>query len=163
MVLRYGCRFRPRFMVPSSPAFWAAVTLMRPSDPASHHRRGHSWIDGKGCDHADGTPAACLVAGRADRIALAKRPPAAATRPHERTTVGQVPVGARYDIVRCVTRGRLVDPAQCQTRHSDGGGYSARQGRHRVGESTSWVEQPPGHGSDFVEELECLVDLRTVD
>ena len=109
MVLRYCCRFRPRFMVPSSPAFWAAVTLMRPSGPASHHRRGHSWVDGKGCDHADGTPAACLVAGAADRIAL--------------------PVGARYDIVRCVTRDRLVDPAQCQTRHPDGGGYSAGPGR----------------------------------
>jgi len=25
---------------------------------------------GEGCDHADGTPAACLVAGRADFIAL---------------------------------------------------------------------------------------------
>ena len=56
--------------LPSTPAFWVAVTLWRPSDPASHHRRGHSWVDLEGCDHADGTPAACLVAGTADRIAL---------------------------------------------------------------------------------------------
>ncbi len=55
---------------PSAPAFWSAVTPMRPGGPASHHRRGRSWVDWKGCDHADGTPAACLVAGRADRIAL---------------------------------------------------------------------------------------------
>ncbi len=56
--------------MPSSSAFWAAVTLWRPGDPASHHRRGRSWVDWKGCDPADGAPAACLVAGTADRIAL---------------------------------------------------------------------------------------------
>ncbi len=97
----------------ASPAFWAAVTLWRPSDPASHHRRGRAWETGKGCDHADGTPAACLVAGRADRIAL--------------------PEGARYDIVPGAPRGRVVVPAQCQTRHPGGAGFSARKGRHRVG------------------------------
>ncbi len=31
--------------LPSSPAFWGAVTPMRRSDPASHHRRGRSWVD----------------------------------------------------------------------------------------------------------------------
>ncbi len=55
---------------PSAPAFWAAVTPMRPGGPASHHRRGHSWVDWEGCDHADGTPAACLVAGAQTAIAL---------------------------------------------------------------------------------------------
>ena len=55
---------------PASPAFWAAVTLWRPSNPASHHRRGRSWVDCKGSDHAYGTPAACLVAGRIDLEAL---------------------------------------------------------------------------------------------
>ena len=30
---------------PSTPAFWGAVTLWRPAAPASHHRRGHSWVD----------------------------------------------------------------------------------------------------------------------
>jgi len=42
-----------------APAFWAVVTLWRPIDPASHHRRGLSWVDCEGYDHADGTPAAC--------------------------------------------------------------------------------------------------------
>ena len=71
--LRIRNRPLPRTLprsLPSSPAFWSAVTLWRPSAPASHHRRGRSWVDWEGCDHADGTPAACLVAGRTDRIAL---------------------------------------------------------------------------------------------
>ncbi len=59
---------------PSAPAFWSAVTPMRPGGPAWLHRRGRWWVDWKGCDHADGTPAACLVAGRADRIALPRSP-----------------------------------------------------------------------------------------
>jgi len=42
-----------------APAFWAVVTLWRPIDPASHHRRGRSLVDCEGYDHADGTPAAC--------------------------------------------------------------------------------------------------------
>ena len=33
--------------------------------PASSHRRGRAGVTGGGCDHADGTPAACLVAGTA--------------------------------------------------------------------------------------------------
>ena len=104
-----ACRNRGPERFLSSPAFWAAVTLWRPSGPASHHRRGRSWVDWKGCDHADGAPAACLVAGTADRIAL--------------------PEGARYDIVRSGTRGRGVDPAQCQTRHPGGTRFSAQPGR----------------------------------
>ena len=108
-----ACRAHPRCepvgcRVTASPAFWSAVTLWRPSGPASHHRRGRSWVDWEGCDHADGTPAACLVAGRADRIAL--------------------PEGARYDIVRGAPRSRVVVPAQCQTRHPDGAGFSACPG-----------------------------------
>ena len=59
----------------------------------------------EGCDHADGAPAACLVAGKADRIAR--------------------PEGARYDIVRGAPRSRVIVPAQCQTRHPDGAGFSA--------------------------------------
>ncbi len=77
----------------------------RPGDPASHHRRGRVWVDWEGCDHADGAPAAYLVAGRTDLEAL--------------------PEGARYDIVRGAPRSRLVLPAQCQTRHPDGAGFSA--------------------------------------
>ncbi len=74
-----GWFYRPRIRplsrslsrtLPSTPAFWSAVTRWRPSDPASRHRRGRVWVDWEGCDHADGAPAACLVAGAADRIAL---------------------------------------------------------------------------------------------
>ncbi len=64
-------------MDPSSPAFWAAGTLWRPCDPASHHRRGRSWVDCEGCDHADGTPAACLVAARARQRRASRGSPAA--------------------------------------------------------------------------------------
>ncbi len=95
-------------MLSSSPAFRAAVTLWRPSGPASHHRRGRSWVDCGGCDHADGTPAACFVAGRSDFIAR--------------------PGGARYDIVRGAPRSWSVAPAQCQTRHPDGAWFSAGPG-----------------------------------
>ncbi len=80
--------------------------LRRPSvAPSARSRVG----GGEGCDHADGAPAACLAAGRADRIAP--------------------PGGARYDIVRGAPRSLEVDPAQCQTRHPDGAGYSAGPGR----------------------------------
>ena len=57
-------RLRSPTLISSTPAFWVAVTLWRPGDPASHHRRGRSRVDWEGCDPADGTPAACLVAGR---------------------------------------------------------------------------------------------------
>jgi len=36
-----GSSLRRRIL--SSPAFWPAVTHLRPSGPASHHRRGRSW------------------------------------------------------------------------------------------------------------------------
>jgi len=70
----------------------------------------------KGCDHADGAPAACLVAGAEDRIVP--------------------PGGARYDIVHCVMHRREVVPAQCQTRHPD------RQGLFVPG--GTWVAKPVG-------------------
>ncbi len=85
-----------------------AVASQRPSVAPSAWSRVGSV---EGCDHADGTPAACLVAGRADLEAL--------------------PEGARYDIVRRAPRGRVVDPAQCQTRHPVGAGFSACPGRLR--------------------------------
>jgi hypothetical protein len=72
-------RYRRPFFLPrtlsSNPAFWSAVTLWRHSGPASYHRRGRTWEDLEGCDHADGTPAAYLEAGRADRIALPEGAP----------------------------------------------------------------------------------------
>ena len=56
ILIRPLCRSLPLFRtIPSAPAFWSVVTLWRPIDPASRHRRGHSWVDWKGCDHADGT------------------------------------------------------------------------------------------------------------
>ncbi len=51
-------RTLPRTLFPSSPAFWSAL-----GGPASSHRRGRSGGELKGCDHADGTPAASFVAG----------------------------------------------------------------------------------------------------
>jgi hypothetical protein len=51
----------------------------------------------EGCDPADGAPAASLVAGTGDFIAL--------------------PEGARHVIVRDALRGRMVDPAQLRARH----------------------------------------------
>jgi len=104
--------------LPSSPAFWDPWTLWRPWVPASHHRRGRAWVDWEGCDHADGTPAAFHFAGRTDFIAP--------------------PGGARYDIVRSVKRCREVAPAQCQTRHPEGAGSSARRGRPRFRIHTRW-------------------------
>ena len=108
-------------IMPSSPAFWAAGTHWRPGDPASHHRRGRSWVDWEGCDHTDGTPAACLVAGTADRIAL--------------------PEGARSVFVRSGMRRREVVPAQMRTRHPDGAGFSARQVGHRGQEGVSAADR----------------------
>ena len=110
--------------------------------PASHHRRGRSWVDWRGCDHADGAPAACLVAGAADRIAL--------------------PAGARLTFFRSRSSGAWSNE-KCQGRHPDGAGFSARRGGYRDSASRLWVEQPPGHGTYFVEALESLVGLRTVD
>ena len=89
--------------LPSSPAFWAAEMLWRPSGPASHHRRGRAWVDWKGCDRADGTPAANLSAGTEDRIAL--------------------PEGARSAFVRGGPLRREVVPAQMRTRHPEGGAF----------------------------------------
>jgi len=54
----------------------------------------------KGCDHADGPPAACFRAGRGALIAP--------------------PGGARYDIVRGASLCRGAPPAQCQTPHPEG-------------------------------------------
>ena len=96
---------------PSSPAFRDAVTLLRPGVPASHHRRGRAWVDCEGCDHADGAPAASLVAGRADRIAL--------------------PGGARSAFVLSGPLRREVVPAQMRTRHPDGAWFSACPHRFR--------------------------------
>ena len=128
--------------LPSAPAFWAAVTLMRPSGPASHHRRGRAWEAGEGCDHADGAPAACLVAGRNDLEALSE--------------------GARYGIVR---RGRRAGSG---CRHNAGPGTPMgrgfrSQGKASRGGSRSWVEQPPGDGSDFVEATESVVGMSAMN
>ena len=90
-------QLRSRTLISSTPAFWVAVTLWRPGDPASHHRRGRSRVDWEGCAPADGTPAACLVAGAADLIALSE--------------------GARSAFVRSGTLRREVVPAQMRTRH----------------------------------------------
>ncbi len=91
--------------MPSAPAFWAAVTLWRPGGPASHHRRGRALVAWEGCDHADGAPAAFLVAWTADCIALPREPGSA--------------------IVRGAGRSRMVVPAQWRTRHPEGAGFSA--------------------------------------
>ena len=99
------------FLTPSSPAFWAAGTQWRPGDPASHHRRGRAWERGEGCDHADGAPAACLVAGRADRVALSG--------------------GARSAFVLGGPLCREVVPAQMRTRHPGGARFSACPHRPR--------------------------------
>jgi len=40
-------RARKRMTSPSAPAFWAAVTHLRPSTPASHHRRGRAEVGGR--------------------------------------------------------------------------------------------------------------------
>ncbi len=92
------------FLTPSSPAFWAAGTLLRPGGPASHHRRGRAWVDSDGCDPADGAPAASLVAGRTDLEAL--------------------PEGARSAFVRGGPLRREVEPAQMRTRHPVGARFS---------------------------------------
>jgi hypothetical protein len=57
----------------------------------------------EGCDHADGAPAACFVAGRTDLEAL--------------------PEGARYGIVRRGEARRIRVPAQCRTWHPVGAGF----------------------------------------
>jgi len=53
----------PRILL--APAFWSAH-----GGPASHHRRGRAGVNGEGCDHADGAPAASIVTGIADVMAL---------------------------------------------------------------------------------------------
>ena len=56
----------------SAPAFWSAF-----GGPASRHRRGRSSVDWEGADHADGTPAACFVAGTAEDRRSTRGSPAA--------------------------------------------------------------------------------------
>ncbi len=65
-------RPRPRVLsrILSSPTFWDAGTPWRPGVPASHEQRGRAGGDWQGCDHAARAPAACVVAGTADLIAL---------------------------------------------------------------------------------------------
>ena len=83
---------------PGAPAFWSAAARAA-GVPASPHRRGRVGVAGKGCDRADGTPAACLVAW---------------TAAPGRCTAG----GARLDIVRSVTEaggasaGTMSNPAR---------------------------------------------------
>ena len=50
-----------RVWLPGAPTFWSAAAPAA-DVPASPHRRGRAWVAGEGCDRADGTPAACLVA-----------------------------------------------------------------------------------------------------
>ena len=65
---------------PGAPAFWSAAAPAA-GVPASPHRRGRAWVAGEDCDRADGTPAACIVAGtaaperNAARVASALRAP----------------------------------------------------------------------------------------
>ncbi len=96
----------------------------------------------EGCDHADGTPAACHIAGRTDFIAFAKRPPAAATRPHERTTVGK-----RGPAVVCHARAPLPRPGSSGEpgRHLCKAGRSAEGSfRHKCGPGTPMEARSAG-------------------
>ncbi len=101
----YQVLWELRFLTPSAPAFRPAVTRWRPGGPASPHRRGRAWGFGEGCDPADGTPAACFVAGAEDP---------------QRSSRGS-PVRHCAGRTAC----RRVDPAQCRTRHPEGARISA--------------------------------------
>ncbi len=133
-------RLQPLFQtMPSTPAFWATVTHWRPGVPASHHRRGCSW-----------------VAGRAATTPMARRRPASS--PGELTS--------------------RRSPREPGTALCEGGGGAGSGCRHNAGPGTpmgrgfplagegyrdyasrSWIEQPPGHGSYFVEATKSIVGM----
>ena len=85
---------------PSAPAFRSAC-----GGPAPHHRRGRERVTGEDCDHADGTPTACSVAGRdAPELSTARV--------------------ARYDIVRSAASRREVGAGTMSNPARPGGGHT---------------------------------------
>jgi hypothetical protein len=78
---------------PGAPAFW-------PCGPASPHRRGRARVIGEDCDRADGTPAACLVAGAASP---------------ERCTAG---VARHRQLCGAWRAAGRASQAQCRARHA---------------------------------------------
>ena len=116
---------------PSAPAFWAAVTLWRPGDPASHGQRGHS-----------------VGIGRTVTTLPARRRPA--SRLGEMLTALS-PWSARCDNVREATRCRRASGAHCQTPHSRWALFfrvlEGRRSRARcVGWAWAHLQTPSGRG-----------------
>ena len=114
----------------------------RPSGPPTAARRRPIGgvalvVNLKGCDPADGTPAACLVAGAEDRNAL--------------------PGGARYGIVQGAPR------AGGSIRHNAGPGTPREVSSRVTSTSLFRVEEAPGKGAGFVEEVESGFASGSID
>ena len=107
-------------------------------------------------------PSACSLVGRLRGLRPRRGHAGGLPRSRESQDEARLPREPGMDLVRSGTRRRIVPPAQSHARHPEGTGFSARLGRYRVDSSWFRIEQPPGHGSDIVEELEGVVSVLTL-